>query len=314
MDRRTLLRRVGAAGTVGSLAGCLGAAVPGDSSGADGDAGTTETETGTTPDETETSDGTETPDETETASDGADAVIGDRSAVAFPETNKPHAVTVKNAAADSTRLDLSVSAEGRGEVWARTVELPSGGAFELRLVAPAHYTVTVCRAADGGVAAEVDVPLSWFDCNDSGTTVELTADGAETTTFTTEMACPAAELAGTSFDAGEGQCGNADADAADVRYDGETVGVTGTVSMPDPCRDVSLADATYDEETSTLSLTVEVAAADPAQTCIACVGVRDYEATADFDVDLPDRVVVRHTGPDRETEVVTRAVRGGGTD
>ena len=311
MDRRALLRTLGAAGTLGAIAGCLGGAgAPGDSSGADGTETTDGTATPPPTTETETPGGTETPD-------GATASIGDRSNVAFPDENEPHLVTVTNAAADPATLDLSVAAEGRGEVWARTVELAADGTFELRLVEPAHYTVAVRRTAGGSdVTAEVDVPLSYFDCNDSGTTVEVTVDDVSATTHATMMACPDAQLADTSFDAGEGTCRGQEreADTADVRYDGETVRVTGVVSMPDPCRGVSLSEATYDDAESTLSLTVEVAAADPAQTCIACIGVRDYEITADFDVDLPDRVVVRHAGADRATEVAARAVRGGDAD
>lgn len=290
-----------------ALAGCLGGGTdPGESApGTDTD-GTTDTDT---PDDPATETETKAPDggtdDPGTPADGVDAVVGDRSGVAFPEANLPHAVSVRNATDDPATLDLSVAAEGRGEVWARTVDLAPDGRFELRLAEPARYTVRVDRADDGGDAhgpdATVDVPLSYFDCNDSGTNVTVTADGVETETFATEVACPAPELVDASLDAGDGTCGDPDADAVDVRYEGEAVLVTGTVSMPDPCRGVSLSEASYDEGESTLFLTVRVAAADPAATCMACVGVRDYEVTADFDVDLPDRVVVRHAGADRET-------------
>ena len=317
MDRRALLGHLGAAGTLGAaaFAGCLGGVdAPGDSPGTD-TADTTSTPDDPVTDtdtETETSDGNTTDDSTPVPDD-ADAVIGDRSSVAFAEMNRPHPVTFENATDGSVTLDLSVAAEGRGAVWARTVELAPAGSFELRLAEPAHYTVEVRRTgggSDGDPGATVDVPLSLFDCNYTGTTVEVTADGVDATTFTTELACPAPELVDTSFDAGEGACGTP-TDAADVRYDGEAVRVTGTVSMPDPCRSVSLSEATYDDGKSTLFLTVQVAAADPAATCVACVGISDYEVVADFDVDLPDRVVVRHAGADRATEVVARAVRGG---
>ena len=315
MDRRALLGRLGAAGTLGAaaFAGCLGtggdSTAPGDSPGTDGTDTPDDpvTNTGETP-------GGETPDDSTTTPDGDAAVVGDPSSVAFPDTNRPHSLTFENATDDPVTLAVAVAAEGRGEVWAETVELASGGSFGLRLAEPAHYTIRVDRA-DGGNAgdpdATVDVPLSHFDCNDSGTTVKVTTDGVDATTFTTELACHGPELVDASFDAGEGACGDPDADAADVRYDGEAVRVTGAVSMPDPCRDVSLSEATYDEGESALFLTVRVAAADPAATCAACVGVRDYEVTADFDVDLPARVVVRHAGADRATKVVARAVRGG---
>lgn len=315
MDRRALLRTVGAAGTVGAFAGCLGSAsTPADSSGTAADEVTTDaaetsdhgTETRT--DAAETSD----PDpETETStSDGTDATVGDPSAVAFPETNRPHLVAVENVAGDPATLGISVSAEGRGEVWARTVDLDPGETFDLRLVAPAEYTLTLRRTRDGSTqTSSVGVPLSYFDCNDSTTAVEVTANGLRTETTSTEMACPDPELADTTFDAGEGRCGNADADAADVRYDGEAVRVTGTVSMPTPCHEAVLSEATYDDREATLFLTVAVRDPDPDRVCVDCIGVRDYEATAAFDVDLPDRVEVRHAEGD-ETAVVARAVRG----
>lgn len=315
MDRRALLRAIGAAGTVGALAGCLGSATaPGDSSGTAADEVTAdETETSEPETETGTDAGETSEPETETSTPGGNvATVGDASAVAFPETNRPHLVAVENVAGSRTTLGVSVSAEGRGEVWTRTVDLDPGETFDLRLVAPAEYTLTLRRTRGGSTqTSSLGVPLSYFDCNDSTTTVEVTANGLRTQTASTEVGCPAPELVDTAFDAGEGECGDEGADAADVRYDGETVRVAGAVTMPDPCRDVSLAEADYDGAESTLFLTVEVAAADPAATCIACLGVRDYEITADFDVDLPDRVVVRHAGADRPTEVVERAVRGG---
>ena len=323
MNRRALLGRLGAAGTLGAaaVAGCLGTGTgPDTDSPGGGDPSATDTDAPDDP-TTETETGTETPKGTD-APDGDAAVIGDPADVAFPQMNRPHAVAFENAAGDSTTLDLSVAAEGRGAVWSRTVELAPGGSFDLRLVEPAHYTLRVARAggdsgggngSDGTPDATVDVPLSHFDCNESRTTVTVTAEGVKTETLATEIACATPELVGTSFDAGEGTCGDP-TDAADVRYDGEAVRVSGTVTMPDPCRSVSLSEATYDDGTSTLFLTVRVAAADPAATCVACVGVRDYEVTADFDADLPDRVVVRHAGADRPTETVTRAVRGGDPD
>ena len=322
MNRRALLRTFGAIGTVGAFAGCVGSG-PG-SGGTPGGSTTDTTDDRTTDDRTTAPDGGSDGTETST-SDGSVVEIGDRSAVAFPETNRPHAVTVKNATADPVTVGLSLSAEARGRVWRDVHHVAPDDPFELRLNAPAHYSLELRRDPDTSADADattaddamsdpdatVDVPLPSFDCNQSGTKVTLTADAVESTTYTTEIACADPELADTSFSATEGTCGSSDADDATVRYDGETVRVTGTISMPDPCRGVTLSKARYDDAKSTLFLTVEVQPADPAATCIACIGVRDYEATATFDVDLPDRVVVRHAGTDRETAVVARAVRNG---
>ena len=317
MNRRALLRTLGAIGTAGALAGCIGG---GPGSGGTPGGSATDAPGGETTAPDGGSDGTGTP-----ASDGSVVEVGDRSTVAFPEMNRPHAVTVKNATADRVTFGLSLSAEARGRVWNDVVRVAPDDPFELRLNEPAHYSLELRRDPDAEADADattvddtvsdpdatVDVPLSLFDCNHSGTEVTVTADGVDTTTYATEIACADAELADTSFSAAEGTCGSSDADDASVRYDGESVRVTGTVSMPDPCREVKLSKARYDAEKSTLFLSVEVQPADPAATCVACVGVRDYEATATFEADLPDRVVVRHAGPDRPTGAVARAVRGG---
>ena len=334
MNRRELLHRGGGLTTVAALSGCLGSAsrsartnrgtTTSDDSN-DSEATTTEGHPGDGgDDESGRSDGNESDGDDANESDGGfddefagvqsnrenpfvELAVGSRDGVAFPDNNRPHVVRIWNAADEARDLLVRVS-RGATDLLDRTVAFDADAYLTVTLNEPGDYRIAVGLA--GEVPTTAAVERTWFDCNASATEVGVAPDGSvATTTKSTLLGCYGPQVAGTDFSVGQGACGTEN--SASVAFDGERVRIEGTVRTPTPQSDLSLADATYDEQTRTLTVRVRATGADDPGPGVQCVGTVPYEASVAFEYDLPDEVRVVHESAG-ETREVTRAERFGG--
>jgi hypothetical protein len=307
MNRRELLHRGGALTTVAALPGCLGSANR--SSPADRETTTSGSE------ETTTEGGAE--GGSETGFDGdfrgvqsdheaafSELSVGSRDGVAFPDYNRSHVVRIWNAA-DEPRDLLVRASRGATELLDRTVEFDADAYLTVTLNEPGDYRVAVGVADEEPTTFEIERGL--FDCNFSTTDVGVAPDGSVATiTESTTMACPGPRVADTAFSVGQGECGTEN--SASVAFEGDRVRVEGTVRTPTPQSDLTLGDASYDEQSGTLTLRVrETGAGDP-EPGVQCVGSVPYEASVAFEYALPDEVAVVHEGT-KETKEVARTTR-----
>lgn len=223
--------------------------------------------------------------------------VGDRDSVAFPDNNRPHDVRVWNDADESRELVVRVSRDAT-QLLDRTVEFDADAYLEVALNEPGDYRVAVGLA--GEQPTTVRVERARFDCNASATDARVAPDGrVETVTGSTMMGCAGPEVAATDLSVEEGTCGMDN--GASVALDGEQVQIEGTVRTPDPGYDLELADASYDAEGDELAVSVRATEGDLVG--VQCVGEVPYEATVDFEYDLPGEVVVVHESGEESEEV-----------
>lgn len=308
MNRRELLQRGGALTTAAALSGCLGSA---------SQSNPADRETTTLDDSEETTTDGGTGDDPETGFGGdftgvrsdrdepfSELAVGSRDDVAFPDYNRPHVVRIWNAA-DEPRDLLVRASRGATEPLDRTVEFGADAYLTATLNEPGDYRLAVGVADDEPTTFEI--ARSLFDCNYSTTDVGVAPDGSvATVTESTTMACPGPQVAGFDFSVGRGTCGTEN--RASVEWDGERVRVEGTVRTPTPQSDLTLGDASYDEQSGTLTLRVKATSPDDPGPGVQCVGSVPYEASVEFEYALPDEVVVVHESMD-ETREVARATR-----
>jgi len=304
MNRRTFLRRSGGVATLAGLAGCLSSA--GSDSGLD-DRGETRTS------ETTTGDRTTDPGRrfSGVRSDRDEPFrtisVGNREKVAFPDNNRARRVRVWNAADEAREIELRIVRDGELAV-DRSDEFAADTYLTVSLNEPADYRVTVGLADGDAEETSFEVPRSSFDCNSAGTDAGVMPDGSvETMSASTAAGCPGTEVTDASLSVGEGTCGKRH--SASVVFEAETVRVDGAVRTSTPDSDLALADAGYDRETGTLTVRVRATEADETEVGVQCVGEVPYEATVEFDYDLPSSAVVVHESMDETTEVA-RADRG----
>jgi len=312
MNRRTLLAALAAAGGAAGTAGCLQGfgADPGTepaSSATDrpADDGTTE------PTTTREGDAREPnaldPDWNPSGGPIESFAVGDRDAVAFPDANQPHDVTFWNRV-DRER-DVRITVVDGATDTGRTlgpVAVPAGYTVELSLQEPTRYALAL--AVDDEPFGTVVVGREWFDCNDSGTSYGLgKTDVVDYGTASTLVYCARPEVATTNVDVTDRGCATDSDASATLAYDGERVRVDGTFIASNPCHELSIATATYSDERRTATVVVD--ATHPDKACQDCIGALDYQATVDFDHDLPDHVHLHHRDADGDTERVATASR-----
>lgn len=330
MQRRTLLRSLGAAGLGAGLAGCLSSGSPG------GDGDTTVPSDPDTPSSTPTDrhtdtrpaderttgdgttspsdeDGTATPEQIDESWDPAAeepfevVEIGARDDVAFPDSNRPHGVVVLNELDRERELRVSIDDGTTDEVeFDRTYAFPAGGFALFRLNVPGRYAVAF--GASGTTLGSVTIDREWFDCNSSQSRFGLSRD--DVTDYgeqSTAMACPAPDVAGTDLTVTDRTCASKDASGAAVDVTGESVTVDGTIVTATPCRELSVEAATDDEDRDRLTVVVEASPSDGS--CQQCIGAVEYEASIDFEHDLPTTVVLEHRSRN-ESRTVATATRG----
>lgn len=327
MKRRTLLRAAGAALSTGALAGCLADDGGTGGPGGDGDAdGTDPSGTETTPGGTDTP--TDTPDDgsgrEETARDTeqdpeqfafdpgpddpfAGETIGSRDGVENPDDNRPHGVSVWNAADRERSLTVAVR-RGSATVFERTLTFPADGYLSLTLAEPATYTVSL-HAGDRHLG-DVDVGQSWFDCNSSATQIGVLADGeVRSTSVSTMVACDVGNgVSESTFESSEGSCaGTGDEGRASVSFGDDQVVVEGTLRASNPCHRAVLRDISESEDAVTLTVGVEPTN-EGTTACVDCVGAVGYRGTMTYGVTPPAQVTVVHESMG-ETSTVTVAER-----
>jgi len=312
MKRRALLAALAAAGSAGTTAGCLRGL---DASGAGGDPEGTDESTfappaGTTEADAREADATDP----EWDPDGGPVetfAVGDRDAVAFPDSNQPHGVTFWNRVDREREVRVDVARAG-GESDGESlgpVAVPAGYTVALELEVPTRYALTA--HVDGDAHGTVTVGREWFDCNDSGASYALgERDLVDYGTASTLVACADPAVASTSIDVEDSGCANDGDPTATVTYDGERVRVDGTFVASNPCYDLAVANASYGNERRTATVVVDATAPED-QACADCVGAIDYTATVAFDRDLPDHVVLRHRTADGDGDRVATATRNG---
>jgi hypothetical protein len=301
MKRRTLLGAVAGSLGAASLAGCLG--------GGDGTGGPDSgTDTPTDTPEPTTDPPTTTPS---TGDDfrfepGSDEPFdrierGDRSAVVFPDNNRPQDVKVWNDTDDQLEISLVVTRD-QETVLSRRITFPPDGFLTLTLQTPNDWQVRLRR--DWTTLQTIEIPRESFDCNH----IEHRVGIAEHLTvymelLATEIACPDPAVVETAFAAEEGQCASQTDSSATIAFEGESVAVDGTFVTPNPCYELRLATAAYDANADVLE--VVIAAQSTGETCVQCVGSIDYEATVAFEHDVPGQVVVKHRKDGKSTVVAT---------
>jgi hypothetical protein len=234
--------------------------------------------------------------------------VGDRDTVAFPDANHPHSLTFWNRVdrEREVRFELVDGATEEFETMG-PVDVPAGYTVAVDLQVPTRYALAV--VVDDASFGTVTVARRWFDCNDSGTSYALgESEVVDYGTASTLVYCTRPSVADSEFAVTSRDCGTEDDERATIAYDGESVRVGGTFVSGSRCSRLSLADASYDEETRTARLVVD---ADPQDDggCVNCVGAIAYTATVDFDADLPDHVTIVHCGRHGQERTVATASR-----
>ena len=118
---------------------------------------------------------------------------------------KPHQVVVRNGTADTSTTDGASTAGDTTtadatrittRVWrdgtrivARTDTLAAGRDLLVDLWEPGQYLVAVRAARDERGVVVSNRERTWFDCNESATTVAVTPDGYARGFITTDLAC-----------------------------------------------------------------------------------------------------------------------------
>jgi hypothetical protein len=330
MQRRTLLRSLGAAGLGAALAGCLSSGSPGgedpDTTAPSAPESPTETETPTdqhtdtrSNEERTTGDDTTSPTDEDRTNDPAGSgdsawdpaaqkpfeilEIGSRDDVPFPDDNRPHEVAVLNELDRRREIRVSIDdPETTDAEFERAFDFPAGGFVLLRLNVPSRYEVSF--QASGTTLGSATIGSQWFDCNASRSRFGVRKDGVKDyEERTTLMGCPEPAVAGSDLSVADRRCASAEHHDASIGFDGEAVTVDGTVLAATPCRKLSIETAAYDAKAD--RLTVVIGTAPSEGVCTQCLGSIEYEATIEFENDLPSEVVVEHHSQDRKTTVAT---------
>jgi len=311
MKRRALLRVAGAALGTGTLAGCLSD----DDVASTGGSGNTETTT--TRNETkDTTDPTLEPETTvEETTYADDAVfdtdaqapfftrsIGSRENVSFPDNNRPHGVSIWNAAESERTMRISVR-RGSATVFDQRLAFPADGYLTLTLEEPDDYAVVV--GADSEHFGTVDVPSAHFDCNSSSTNVGVFPDGeVRSTVISTAMACSSPTVESPTIETLGSDCADEPtSDTASVSFGDDQLSIDGRIQAPNPCHEATLE--TISETQNGLTVVVGVEDVSDGDNCIQCVGSVEYSTTMRYDLVAPETVTVVHRSTGEERTVTT---------
>lgn len=284
MQRRSLLGRLAALGVLGGVAGCTApnrgdGGEPGGSD-PDGDAEVVETRQ-----------------------------VGSREGVAFPENQRPHEVAVVNGGEVTREIEVDLQAADHAVGLSERWTIPVDHRVVLRIATPDEYTLTV--GVGDGEPASTTIPSGYFDCNDSRTTATVGPEGElETETLTTLVACPPPAVAESQLEVTETGCAGGDQEAPTVRAREETLQISGTIQVPNPCHEAAIERVDYTGETDTLSVRITQTEPPGDQACIECVGAVEYEAELELMNGYPGTVVVEHAHFGRVDEVQRTHIDG----
>jgi len=176
----------------------------------------------------------------------------------------------------------------------------------------------VGTASLGGCLSEYrDVAGDVGETTEEPTDTTTDADPDETTTGddatettdpseTTDSPGGASSLADASLEVVDSGCGQpANEASVSFREADAEVEVTGTIAGSNACYIAELADASYDEASGALTLTVVSTEEEGSEVCAECITEIDYEITAAFEGGLPATVEVVHEAMGETTTVTT---------
>ncbi|WP_435335088.1 hypothetical protein [Haloarchaeobius sp. TZWWS8] len=211
--------------------------------------------------------------------------LGTRDGVDFPDNGIQRVVRIWNDSDQARKIGYRVRDAGRLRLW-QIRTFPAGGWLELTLNQPSDYVVAV----DVEGESTGDVYVGDFDCNTSTTTVRIDSAGVvSSTTDTTLLSCPGAELVEHTLSAESGRCGTLE--EAFVSRENEDVVVDGSVLTPNPCYAARVESVEVDDDT--LNVTIGASRVTDAA-CVQCIGHVPYQSRMRFKNAYPKRVTVDH--------------------
>jgi hypothetical protein len=106
----------------------------------------------------------------------------------LPPDVHPHYVVIGNEAANDRLIGIEIrDRDARVAAVDTTLQFPQGGLAKVTFATPSTYEVSLLVDDN---RTTIDVPHSFFDCNDSATKVSVNSDGSiEDRTVSTMVAC-----------------------------------------------------------------------------------------------------------------------------
>ncbi|WP_267642674.1 hypothetical protein [Haloarchaeobius amylolyticus] len=225
----------------------------------------------------------------------ARVTLGTRDGVDFPENQTARTVRLWNDSEETRTIGYRIRDGAQLRLW-QIREFPAGGWLEITLNQPTDYVVAV--DVEGAFGGEVEVGA--FDCNVATTTIRVDDLGTvSSTTKSTLIGCPGAELVETTLSAESGRCGTLE--DADVIREDEAVVVDGLVLTPNPCYTAKVVETRLEDDVLHVTIGAEKST-DVA--CIQCVGHVPYQSRMRFRNAYPRRVVVDHEVNGRRTRML----------
>lgn len=130
--------------------------------------------------------------------------------------------------------------------------------------------------------------------NDTPAETDNTPTETDNDTSTeTDGGCP--DLVDSSFEVVSAECGAGETQSS-ASFESNSIHVSGTIDGANTCYTATLDRVRCEEETVTVS--VQSYESENDDICSMCVTDIEYEATLDFENDLPQRIVVVHDGSD----------------
>ncbi|WP_435334748.1 hypothetical protein [Haloarchaeobius sp. TZWWS8] len=131
-----------------------------------------------------------------------------------------------------------------------------------------------------------------------------TEDRGDGTDAPTETEKPTPTLDSKSIETTKTGCGSGD--DASVSFGNSDVAVDGSIRAPTPCHEATIADATFDASSGTLTVTVGLSEKN-SDACAQCIGAIEYSASLAFANGLPSEVVVEHQREGESATVTTKS-------
>jgi len=227
--------------------------------------------------------------------------VGERSAVDFPDANRPHHVQILNDSDERRAFSLRVTSPTAS--FSRSVSLAAHRRVAVELSEPGTYRLAV--GVGGNEPTRVRVPGESFDCNASTTRVAVRPDGrVEWTTESASTSCRPPAVVDRSLVVEERSCGDGVSEAS-VSFADQRVVVRGRLPVAESCGTARIRSVRYDPETDALELFVGASVSTDRSACTDCAGAVVYRGVVGFERGYPGRVVVRHAVGGERTTVAT---------
>jgi hypothetical protein len=135
---------------------------------------------------------------------------------------------------------------------------------------------------------------------------QTTASGERTTTEDTDetdAAGSSPEIASTDLAVTSRDCASAEISMAEVTFADGSVTVAGKVVTANPCKNLSIEAASYDQQRGRLTIAIGTSSSE--KVCQQCLGSVGYTATVTLENDLPAEVAVEHRSRNQSKTVAT---------